>query len=235
VALSCGHAETGAVDEYTVTPEIRCKEGGGAGHMHTVAGMASDGNVERYQRLFADHIDLVLGYALARVDPEAAKDAVAETFLVAWRRLDDVPDPARAWLLAVTRRTLAGQRRSRRRQQRLLQRLVSLGEGANGSGEFVEAVADRSLVVAALATLRPSDRELLCLIAWDGLDSNEVAEVLHCSPGAVAVRLHRARRRLEMALVAQDGLQKSRGQPTVDLPLEGGAGVLEEEQWHDDT
>src|SRR5580700_7644300 len=85
--------------------------------------MTTTGNVERFERLFSEHIDAVLGYALARVDPETAKDAVADTFLVAWRRLSDVPDAPRAWLLGVTRRTLAGHRRSLARQIRLVERL----------------------------------------------------------------------------------------------------------------
>ncbi len=66
-------------------------------------------DVKRFEHLFADHVDAVLRYALARVDPETAKDAVADTLLVAWRRLSDAPEPARAWLLGITRRNLAGQ------------------------------------------------------------------------------------------------------------------------------
>ncbi|MGH9016203.1 MAG: RNA polymerase sigma factor [Acidimicrobiales bacterium] len=179
--------------------------------------MTPDRSAERFERLFADNIDAVLGYALARVEPDTAKDAVAETFLVAWRRLPDVPDPARAWLLGVTRRTLAAQRRGRRRQHRLVERLVSgavtassvvvvAAAAAAAAAEFEGVVTERIVVAAALGRLRSSDRELLCLVAWDGLDRTELAEVLRCSPGAVDVRLHRARRRLRAALVAEDDI-----------------------------
>ena len=165
--------------------------------------------MERFEQLFTDHVDAVLVYASAWVDPEAAKDAVADTFLVAWRRLHDVPDPARAWLLAVTRRTLAGQRRSRRRQHRLAERLVHVGPEPDVSGEPLEAVTDRSVVMAALGRLSADDRELLCLVAWDGLNHSEAAEVLACSPATFAVRLHRARGRLETALQAEDGVRRA--------------------------
>lgn len=182
---------------------------GPGGHMHSVAKVTPGGTVERFERLFTDHVDAVLGYALARVDQETAKDAVAETFLVAWRRLGDVPDSPRAWLLGVTRRTLAGQRRSRRRQQRLVLRLVSLEVGSAQTPSLEEIVTDRVVVATALGRLRAADRELLCLVTWEGLDHNELAEALRCSPGAADVRLHRARRRLRAALAAEDELRKS--------------------------
>jgi RNA polymerase sigma factor (sigma-70 family) len=173
--------------------------------------MTPTGNVERFERLFTDHIDAVLGYALARVDPETAKDAAAETFLVAWRRLDNVPDPARSWLLGVTRRTLAGQRRGRRRQYRLVERIARTWVGSELSDESMDRVADRSVVIVALNKLRAPDRELLCMVAWDGLDNTEAAAVLGCSTKTLAVRLHRARVRLESALTAEQELPKTRG------------------------
>ncbi len=193
--------------------------------------MTPGGNTERFERLFSDHIDAVLAYALARVDPETAKDAVADTFLVAWRRLEDVPDSARAWLLGVTRRTLSGQRRSLRRQHRIVERIIRTGTGSGVTHESGDIVTDGFTASAALRRLRDADRELLCLIAWDGLDHSEAAEVLGCSPGTFAVRLHRARGRLEAALTTEERLGQDRddskqhvhdgdttGTPTQEVP-----------------
>lgn len=59
-------------------------------------------------------------------------------------------------------------------------------------------------VLGALATLGERDRELLLLIAWDGLSQAEAAEVLGIRRPAVATRLHRARRRLADALAAEN-------------------------------
>ena len=45
----------------------------------------------RFEELFREHYRAVRGYALRRAPGDLAQDAVSETFLVAWRRLDDVP------------------------------------------------------------------------------------------------------------------------------------------------
>ena len=205
------------------------------GHIPSVAKVTPAGNVERFERLFTDHIDLVLGYALARVDPETAKDAVAETFLVVWRRLDEVPDPARSWLLGVTRRTLAGQRRGRSRQHRLVERIARTWVSSELFDESMDPVTDRSVVIAALNKLRAGDRELLCLMAWDGLDNTEAAELLGCSTKALAVRLHRARGRLESALAAEEWHPIASDRPT-DHPALGRDGKDQmEEMTRDDS
>jgi RNA polymerase sigma-70 factor (ECF subfamily) len=89
---------------------------------------APQAHQERFRHVYAEHFDRVLGYALRRVGrPEDAADVVAETFLVAWRRLRDVPhEPAtRLWLYGVARRVLANQRRGERRRTALGQRLAA--------------------------------------------------------------------------------------------------------------
>lgn len=166
-------------------------------------------DLSRFDQLFADHMDAVLAYALARTDPESAKDAAADAFLVAWRRINEVPDPARAWLLGVTRRTLAGQHRGRRRQRQLFERLVEFGDVRGEQSGAVPERAGSPIVARALAGMRARDRELLCLIAWDELSNAEAAEVLKCSTNTLAVRLHRARGRFE-AVLAYERAEASR-------------------------
>ncbi|HUZ15286.1 MAG TPA: sigma-70 family RNA polymerase sigma factor [Gaiellaceae bacterium] len=152
---------------------------------------------ERFERLYRENFRAVLRFAALRIDPERAKDVVAETFLVAWRRLDDVPAEPRAWLLGVARKVIAGQFRSQTRRDALVLRLeAERGE----SGDFAATVADRDEVLAAFAALRERDRDVLRLVAWDGLDAAEAAAVLGVTRLSFAVRLHRARRRLERAL-----------------------------------
>src|SRR5918999_4742963 len=84
----------------------------------------SDERHERFQRLYEEHAEAVLRYARRRTTPEAAEDALAETFVVAWRRLDRVPAEPRAWLLAVARRVLANQRRGDSRREALVAKLA---------------------------------------------------------------------------------------------------------------
>jgi RNA polymerase sigma-70 factor (ECF subfamily) len=156
----------------------------------------------RFEVIFEEHFDAVLAYAVARADPETAADAAAEAFVVAWRRRGELPAQPRGWLLAVTRRTLADQRRARRRQESLAVRLAVQPQISAATGDLADEVAERRVVLAALARLRPADQELLRLVAWDGLSPAEVAVVVGRSRATVAVRLHRARRRLAMELAA---------------------------------
>ena len=152
---------------------------------------------ERFRRLYAGQFDPLLGYALRRVDrPEDAADVVADTFLVAWRRIDDVPegDEARLWLYGVARRTLANHRRGAGRRSALGDRLRQ--DLATAVPDHAGAVSERETVRAALMRLADRDREVIELSAWEGLEPREIAEVLGISPIAVRSRLSRSRARL---------------------------------------
>jgi RNA polymerase sigma factor (sigma-70 family) len=162
-------------------------------------GMAQAGaQRDRFQAIYEANYHRILGYVLRRADRDDAADAVAETFLVAWRRLDDVPEghAARLWLYGTARRVLANQRRARRRRERLAERVRSQGQ------ESEPSPADTALdsAAAAFARLPPADRELLALVAWEGLDAGEIAQVFGCSRNAARIRLHRARRRFAREL-----------------------------------
>lgn len=151
---------------------------------------------ERFEQLWSQHSSAVLRYALRRVPASYVDDVVADTFIVVWRRLADVPEPALPWLLGVARGVAANHVRSLNRQTALAARLASQPEPATpvtGSGSS-------DMVTAALDMLSDDDRELLTLIAWDGLEPREAALVLGCASATVRVRLHRARRRLREAL-----------------------------------
>lgn len=154
----------------------------------------------RFEALFHAHADAVLAYALRRSDPDTAQDVVSETFSVAWRRFSDIPDPALPWLLGVARRVLANSRRSSSRRHALALRLVQ--EPALASGDATGEVDAKLSARAALELLSPAEREAIELLAWDGLSPGEAADVLGCSRGVFALRVHRARRRLRRHLTA---------------------------------
>jgi RNA polymerase sigma-70 factor (ECF subfamily) len=145
-----------------------------------------------------DHRE-VYGYCRRRTDADTAADCVAETFLVAWRRLDDVPDgdAALGWLYGVARRTLANEYRRTRRWRRLLSRLRGVDDRvADATPEVVVVQRERDrTVLAALEHLRPEDRELLCLALWEELPHAEIGVLLGCSTDAATHRIHRATRR----------------------------------------
>src|SRR5688572_10640433 len=125
----------------------------------------------RMNELFTAYAADVYAFALRRSSPSMAEDVVSETFLVAWRRLDSVPDTPKPWLLAVARRVLANQRRSNGRQSALRSRL-----GASEPNPLRTADVEQSgdaAVLGALAELAPADRDAITLIAWDGLTAEE--------------------------------------------------------------
>jgi RNA polymerase sigma-70 factor (ECF subfamily) len=154
--------------------------------------------------LFTSHAADVYAFALRRTSRSAAQDAVSETFLVAWRRLDSVPETPKPWLLGVARRVLANQRRADRRQIALRTRMGSPPPNAteHDTAELADSAVPHSdsTVLSALAALPAAERDAITLIAWDGLSADEAATVLGCSRAAFYVRVHRARRRLASAL-----------------------------------
>lgn len=159
----------------------------------------------QFEALYAAEGRRVLAYALRRTaQPADAADVLAEVFLVAWRRLDDVPAgaEARLWLYGVARGVMANHRRSLRRRERLGRRLAgTLTEHlVPDPAELTELGGGDDAVRAALARLTPTDREVIQLSIWEGLSAPEVATVLGVPPATVRTRLHRARRRLRSLL-----------------------------------
>jgi RNA polymerase sigma factor (sigma-70 family) len=179
---------------------------------------------ERFNELYSANLTSLLAYAVRRAPtPEDAADAVSETFLVAWRRIDAVPpgEQARLWLYGTARRVLANQRRSAARRTQLSDRLRA--ELRTLQPPSSERPDDLDQLRRALDRLRPADRELLRLIAWEGLGPAELATVLDCSRNAAKIRTHRARRRLRRELAALDGKPAGSGGHE---SLEGGVSAL---------
>lgn len=163
----------------------------------------------RFRRLYEDNVDPIAGYARRRTaTAEEAHDVVSDTFLAAWRRLDDVPDGERArlWLYGTARRVLANHHRGSRRQRRLVIKLQTEAAGRVRSVEPTD-VPETERIAAAFSRLSGEDQELLLLVGWENLDTAAVAEVLGCKPSTARVRLHRARERFAREL-ASEGLQR---------------------------
>ena len=167
---------------------------------------------DRFERVFRAHYAAVTRYAIRRVGVDGADDVVAETFLVAWRRLDRVPTDALPWLYATARRVIANERRRHSRAERLGKRVEA--EPRSASPDPGESVTDGIRVRMALATLSERDREVLLLTEWEQLGAAEAAHVLGCTKASFTVRLHRARRRLGRALEDNE--------PVTALVAEGG-------------
>lgn len=162
-------------------------------------GADAEGQRARLERVFTEHADAVRRYARLHIDDASADDVVAETFLVAWRRIDDIPTAVLPWLLGVARNVVSNQHRGRARHAALVTRLErqpALEHGPTVS----EEVADRRALLAALGRLDPTDQELLLMWAWFDVTASQGATIVGCSTTAYAVRLHRARRRMRRLL-----------------------------------
>ena len=145
-----------------------------------------------FAALFDAHFESLLAYARRRTAQLSdAEDLVAETFTVAWRRLDRLPpEPEHhlPWLYGVARRLLANQRRGALRRLRLIERMRS-----SFTAPPARPAPD---MTPAMAALPERDQEILRLVAWESLTYAEAGVVLGISANAVAIRVHRARERL---------------------------------------
>lgn len=163
--------------------------------------IAATGERERrFEAVYAANHAPILGYVLRRTkSPDDAADVMAETFLTAWRRVEDVPagDNARLWLYGVARRVLANHHRGERRRSALSERLCA---DLDSSWRQPEYTHDKEQIGRAFRHLSEAHREILALSAWEGLDYAQIATVLGCSRNAVRIRLHRARKQFAAEL-----------------------------------
>lgn len=151
---------------------------------------------DRFEALYAAHHDEVLRYAARRAGAGHAADVAAETFTIAWRRIDDVPEGAeRQWLYVVARNLTAnlGRRDARRRES--AESFEDLSAHPV-EPDHADAVDRREAALTALRGLSEDDRTMIRLVGWDGLDRVQAAAALGVTPSAATVRLHRARKRL---------------------------------------
>lgn len=152
---------------------------------------------DRFSALYRDALPKIVAYALRRTSsPEDAADVVADTFEIAWRRLDDVPpEPAAIlWLYVTARNVLSNQRRKVRRRDETVARLAAELTGLTAHAAGLDE--ERLVMASSVRALREEDREVLMLAGWEGLSASEIGRVIGCSATAARIRLHRARTRL---------------------------------------
>jgi RNA polymerase sigma factor (sigma-70 family) len=158
----------------------------------------------RLRTLFDETSVPVFAYACRHVGANAAQDVVSDVFLVAWRRIDEVPEAALPWLLVVARNTIRNRRRGIARQHRLDDELANLERSSTAALGADDVAIERRAMFAALADLSPPEREAVLLTGWDGLSVVQAAEVAGCTRRAFELRLHRARNRLRRVLSAAE-------------------------------
>lgn len=155
-------------------------------------------------------------YLLRRAEPDQVDDVLSETLLVLWRRIEDVPgleasehlpdpDAVLPWCYGVARGCLANARRADRRRRSLLERLSTWRMESGPTESPEQADTDHTELQEALAHLRPLDREIVLLWAYEELTPSRIAEVTGLSANAVSIRLHRAKKKLAARLERKAG------------------------------
>jgi RNA polymerase sigma-70 factor, ECF subfamily len=151
-----------------------------------------------FAALFRCHHAAVRRYAARRAWPDAVDDVVAQTFLIAWRRFEDVPADPLPWLLRTAGNCLANHRRGAARGAALLERLRA--EPAAVATDEHARQQQRDAIVRAFAQLSDAERDVVMLVEWDGLSPASAARALGLNAAQCRTRLYRARRALRRAL-----------------------------------
>jgi RNA polymerase sigma-70 factor (ECF subfamily) len=164
---------------------------------------SSAGSADAYSVFFRRHVDAITRYAVRRcANPEDVADLVAECFLVALQsahRYVPETDTALPWLFGISRRLLAKQRRKYAGNRRIEVKasnafpVFSAAED-NEIASAIDAARQAPALEAALHRLTLAEREVLELVAYDGLSPSEAAAALDITPNAARLRLSRARR-----------------------------------------
>ena len=170
-------------------------------------GAATDGRAAEFERLYRANIaDVTAYFARRSTDPQAVADLTAETFTAAitsFATFDPRKGTARAWVFGIARRVYAAHCESLTQQRAKVLRLAGRRElGPDHVAELLDRIdAQRPgrALLAALAELPPLDRAAIELVSIAGLRPREAASVLGVAPGALPMRLMRARARLRAA------------------------------------
>lgn len=172
----------------------------------------------RFRRIYEEYYDAMRDYCLRRLPSDDTNDALAEVFMVVWRRLDSVPDgnQARLWLFGVARKVISTIQRGTRRRVRLAAKVMAIGDGGSLAVDTESLVVRRSqdaALMKAIATLKPDDQELVRLKAWEEISHADIGEMLGISAHAVDMRLNRALRKIGKAMSAAPKTKMSSPRP----------------------
>lgn len=170
---------------------------------------AACGDGDAYAAFFRRHVRAVTGYALRRCDnPEDVADLVADTFEIALEasgRYVPETETALPWLYGIARRVLARQRRRRAGFARLVAKTTNTQPRFGGIEEdaiaaAIDAHRSGPALLEALHRLSDGERDVLELVAFEGLTPSEAAVVLDLTPNAARLKLSRARRHMRTML-----------------------------------
>lgn len=171
--------------------------------MRLIVMTAHDEARRNFEALVSEVHDPLSRYLRRRASLADADEVLGDVLVTLWRRLDAVPAGAELpWCYGVARRALANHRRGEQRRLQLVTRLEAqppVAVDPSGSEEYPE-------LAEALASLSDSEREVIALWAWEGLEARQIATVLETTPNAVSLRLGRAKKKLARKLERQNAV-----------------------------
>lgn len=146
-------------------------------------------------------------YVSSRVDRQYVDDVCSEVIAISWQKREKIPaltpeletDPLLPYLIVTARNLIRNLERKLRTQAKALPDLMQM----QSSATFSTQAHDANLM-EALNRLRPKDRELILLLAWQELSISEIASITKTTKANVSVRLNRARSRLSQILQELD-------------------------------
>ncbi len=161
---------------------------------------------ECFARVFDRYYAVIHGYLARRLGQSLADDLASETFLTAFARRDRYDltrQDARPWLFGIASNLVARHHRAEQRRYRAMAR-TGVDDVSEGHADQVvvrlDATARQSDLAAALSEIPDKDRDVLLLVAWAELTSEQAGQALGIPAGTARSRLHRARRRIRVAL-----------------------------------
>lgn len=157
-----------------------------------------------FAAVYRNNVAEVTSFFARRVrEPQLVADLVSETFVQAagsFATFDSGRGTARAWLLAIARRVFArwyaDELEGRRAAERLGGRLELDENEIEDLAQRIDAQAEGRRLLDRCAGLAELERAAIELVDLAGLTPREAAQAVGTSPGALRVRLHRARARL---------------------------------------
>jgi RNA polymerase sigma-70 factor, ECF subfamily len=165
--------------------------------------MGRDRSDPAFEGLYQRYGPAILAYCIRRAGHDLALDSCQETFLVAWRQFQQLPEEPQTlpYLYGIAARVLSNQRRSLARRKKLDMKLSSLGvTPLPDPALLVVHKSEHAEVVQAVRRLRPKDREIVMLYTWEDLSRETIAQMMGMTKPAVDQRIHRSYRRLARAL-----------------------------------
>lgn len=158
-----------------------------------------------FEALYERHARSVYRFVLSLSgNPAVAEDVTSETFVRVWSARERVDLATVIGYLMTIARRLYLEQLGRARRHGAIEH--DPPDEAPGPHARAEARAALDAVLADLQSLAEPDRAALLMRAEDQMPYEEIAAALGTTPGAVKVRVHRARRRLAELRMRREGL-----------------------------